>query len=497
MNTENRLIVISHRLPINVESTASGYEVHTSSGGLVTALDSVLRKYSGVWIGHVGQQATDEVARLIELASLNQSYQLHTVLLSPEEVSNFYHGFSNEIIWPLFHDLQSRCNFSPEYWSAYCTVNERFAETAVRFATHDSFVWVHDYHFTLLAQYLRRRNDSCGIGLFQHIPFPPPDIFEKLPWRRDILRGMLMYDVVGFQTQRDQNNFGNCLQALLPECTFTVSDDSLHVRFEDRSVRVKSFPISIDFHAFADVAAEPAVRARARQLRQEQQGRKIILGVDRLDYTKGIIERLRAYSYMLRTWPQMRRGVTMVQVVVPSRVDIPKYLELKEEVERLVGEINGEFSDVGWVPVHYLYRTMPREELIAHYVAADIALITPLKDGMNLVAKEYCASQVGNTGVLILSEFAGAAKELLDGALLVNPNDQQAVAHAIMRAAQMPVSECVARMQRLRRQLREHDVYDWAESFLEAGANPAQRRTCLMSARTSEGETRVAGCGNN
>lgn len=479
MNSESKLIVVSNRLPISVEHTPEGYQVSASSGGLVTALDSVLRKYSGVWIGYAGDESNSDVARMIELASLDHEYRIEPVPLTAEEIANFYYGFSNEIIWPLFHDLQSRCNFDPEYWSAYCAVNRRFAEAAARFASSDSFVWVHDYHFTLIGGELRKRAKSCGIGFFQHIPFPPPDIFEKLPWRKAILKGMLEYDVVGFQTERDRRNFLACVEAILPHAKVMERENGFHVHEGGRCARVAAFPVSIDFHEFADVAARDEVAARVRKLRQEQQGRKIILGADRLDYTKGIVERLRAFRHMLRNWPEMRRTVTLLQLVVPSRADIPKYRELKEEVERLVSEINGEFSDPGWVPVHYFYRNFDREDLIVHYRAADVALVTPLKDGMNLVSKEYCAAQVGETGVLVLSEFAGSSAQLRHGALLVNPNDQQAVAEALVKACEMPVTQRVWRMGQLRRHLRENDVYDWAESFLEAGRNLAIE-TCLL-----------------
>jgi len=485
MTGESPLVVVSNRLPVSIERTAEGYQVQTSSGGLVTALDSVLRKYDGVWIGYAGEENNAEVANAIEQASLNHDYRLQPVPLTADEIANFYCGFSNEIIWPLFHDLQSRCNFDPQYWSAYCSVNRHFAESAARFTADESFVWVHDYHFALLGGYLRQRRQNCSIGFFQHIPFPPPDIFEKLPWRTAILDGMLDYDVIGFQTERDQRNFLACVEAILPHTQTLQAGDEVHLHDGERCARVAAFPISIDFHEFADVAARDEVAAQVRKLRQEQQGRKIILGVDRLDYTKGIVERLRAYRHMLRNWPRMRRAVTLLQLVVPSRADIPKYAELKEEVERLVSEINGEFADPGWVPVHYFYRSYERQNLIVHYGAADIALVTPLKDGMNLVSKEYCAAQIGQTGVLILSEFAGSAAQLRDGALLVNPYDQEAVAQSLVAACEMPVTERTWRMGRLRRHLRDNDVYDWAESFLAAGRKLGLE-TCLHFETSSE-----------
>ncbi len=465
MTDNGKLLIVSNRLPITVEKVESEFKVQVSSGGLVTALDSVLRKRGGIWIGWAGSETTEELAKVIEQASLNHAYRLEAVPLTNGEIANFYLGFSNEIVWPLFHDLQSRCNFNPEYWSAYCKVNQRFAAVAAQFANSDDFVWVHDYHFTLVAKYLRERHYQGGIGFFQHIPFPPPDIFAKLPWRNEILEGMLSHDIVGFQTERDRLNFVACLRSLMPSVRIS-ENHAFHGR---QTSRITVFPISIDFRDFAEKAADPDVVAHAARIREEQRGRQIILGVDRLDYTKGIVERLRAYQHLLTHHPQLHRRITLIQVVVPSRADIPNYRELRQEVERLVSEINGKFSDSGWIPIVYLYRYLSREELVAHYRVADIALVTPLKDGMNLVAKEYCAAQVDHQGILILSEFAGAATELRCGALLVNPNDQQAVADALVAAARMPVGERKKRMQGLRTALRENDVYDWAEAFLESG----------------------------
>jgi trehalose 6-phosphate synthase len=469
MNT-NRLLVISNRLPVSVERTPEGLKVHASSGGLVTALDSVLRKNSGVWIGWSGVDADQETSRMLELASLDQPYRLEAVTLTRQEVEKFYLGFANEIIWPLFHDLQSRCNFDPEYWAAYREVNRRFAAAAAKFAANGDFVWVHDYHFTLVGKFLREQRPHCGIGFFQHIPFPPADIFAKLPWRIAILEGMLHHDVVGFQTERDRRNFIDCVRALLPHAHIVHEQGETHVHCAGRCSRIGVFPISIDFHEFAEVAAAPEVNSRVAEIRHEQNGRQIVLGVDRLDYTKGIIERLLGYRHLLRQAPEIRKRITLVQVVVPSRADIPKYQELKREVERMVSEINGEFSDTGWVPIHYLYRHLTRKELIAHYRAADVAFVTPLKDGMNLVAKEYCGAQVEHQGVLILSEFAGSAAELACGAIMVNPNDQHELANALLKACGMSPAERRNRMIRIRAVLRKNDVYGWSESFLRAGA---------------------------
>lgn len=489
MSTEPRLLVISNRLPITVERVGDGLKVQASSGGLVTALDSVLRKQGGVWMGWAGAGNNLDLANVLEEASRAHAYRLEAVPVSEEEAANFYQGFSNEIVWPLFHDLQSRCNFNPDYWSAYRRVNQRFANHAARSAKPGDFIWIHDYHFTLVAKYLRDRHCSNHIGFFQHIPFPPPDIFEKLPWRSQILEGMLSPDTVGFQTERDRRNFLACVRALLPAAQMT--DDE--VTYNGRTSRIATFPISVDFGHFANLAARPEVEQRTARIREEQAGRQLVLGVDRLDYTKGIIERLLAFRHFLARHPQMHRRITLVQVVVPSRADIPKYREMKEELERLISEINGKFSDAGWIPIIYLYRSLPREELVAYYRAADIALVTPLKDGMNLVAKEYCAAQVDHNGVLILSEFAGAAVELNCGALIVNPNDQQAVAAALLMAVRMPLGERKQRMQALRNSLRHNDVYGWAEMFLMAGLHTRQEKRLPFNSSSEQHLRQVAG----
>jgi trehalose 6-phosphate synthase len=316
-----------------------------------------------------------------------------------------------------------------------------------------------------------------------------PDIFEKLPWRTAILEGMLNHDIVGFQTERDRRNFVACVRALLPSAKIAADRISL----AGHTCHFSVFPISIDHQEFAQTSLQPNVVAHATRIKDEQSGRQLILGVDRLDYTKGIVERLLAFRHLLTNSPELHRAISLIQVVVPSRADIPKYRELKQEVERLVSEINGHFSDRGWIPIVYLYRHLSREELVAYYRAADIALVTPLKDGMNLVAKEYCASQVEHRGVLVLSEFAGAATELKCGALLVNPNDQQAIADALITAYRMSLGERKQRMQGLRTTLQHNDVFGWAESFLSAGREMLSkpRRPVITDVRTSL--TRAAG----
>jgi trehalose 6-phosphate synthase len=424
-----------------------------------------------VWIGWAGTTQSHEVESLLANASKRRPYALQAVTLSEEEVAKFYSGFANEIVWPLFHDMPSRCNFDSEYWETYQRVNRMFAEAAANAARPEDFIWVHDYHLMLSANYMREAGVQSRIGFFLHIPFPAPDVFEKLPWREQILRALLQFDVVGFQTDRDRNNFVSCLQRLLPEVQAQEAQPNLLLRSQQRATVVGTFPISIDFEEFAQHAARPEVAARAEEIRRDLLENILVLGVDRLDYTKGIPERLKSFSILLKRFPELHRQITLVQVVVPSREDIPNYQDLRREIELLVSQINGEFTQDGWVPIHYMHRSLGREELLAYYRAADIALITPLKDGMNLVAKEFCASQADERGVLIISEFAGAASELRHGALLVNPNDFAGVAQAIHQASQMTKEDKRNRMRLLREIVRDHSLSRWTRSFLQAVAS--------------------------
>ena len=473
MTSEKRLIFVSNRLPVTVAEGPGGPQLKPTSGGLVTALRPLLHARKGFWVGWTGTECKPEFETLFGQATY-ENERLIPVSLTEEERKNFYCGFSNEIVWPLFHDLQSRCNFDPAYWKTYVSVNEKFADAVARVATDDAIVWVHDYHLMLLGTMLRERGVSAKLGFFQHIPFPPADIFEKLPWRSEILRALFDFDVVGFQTSRDQKNFGGCVRRLLPEIELhRTTSDRMTAQLGDRTVAVGAFPIGIDFDEFSGQANLPDVRERAAEIRRDVAGCQIVLGVDRLDYTKGIPERLRAFQNLLEGHPELHRKIVLFQVVVPSREDIPKYQELKLDVERLVSQINGEFGRSAWVPVHYIHRHLERPELLALYRAADIALITPLKDGMNLVAKEFCAAQVGDEGVLILSEFAGAADQLRNGAILVNPYDIEKVAGALCAAFSMSPRQRKTQMRKLRRNIRRENVFRWCERFCADLEGPA------------------------
>lgn len=459
------MILVSNRLPTTVESGPDGPVLKPSSGGLVTALRPVFKERKGYWIGWLGEAYGDDVDRLLKESGDESSCHLVSVSLTPAERRGFYTGFSNEIVWPLFHDLQSRCNFDPTYWKAYVSVNRKFADAAARVGSPDSIYWVHDYHLMLVGEFLRSHGIRSRLGFFLHIPFPPLDIFEKLPWRTQILRALFQYDVIGFQTPRDQRNFVGCVRRFLPDIEMQRVDEDVRARSDDRVTLIGSFPIGIDFDEFSSHAQQPEVAARVTEIRGDMRGRQIVLGVDRLDYTKGVPDRLRAIQHLLATYKNLRRQLVLVQIVVPSRENIPRYQELKLETETLISQINGQFGDPGWMPIHYIHRPVERSELIALYSAADIALITPLKDGMNLVSKEFCASQYDEHGVLVLSEFAGSAEQLRNGAVLVNPYDIGAVAEALNNAFRMEPAERTQRMHKMRRRVRNGDVFRWCDDF--------------------------------
>jgi alpha,alpha-trehalose-phosphate synthase [UDP-forming] len=469
------LIIVSNRLPIVIRKDGDELSVQPGSGGLVTALAPVLRNRGGIWIGWPGtyDNGNPRIDVLIDEAKNMAGFSFHPVRLTQEEVELYYYGFSNESIWPLFHDLQSRCRFDQGYWDAYEQVNRKFAEVVVHHASAEDYIWVHDYQLMLAGSELRRLGISSRLGFFLHIPFPTPDIFVKLPWRFQILKGLLEFDLIGFQTLRDRRNFVQCVKALIDDVEVETLATLSLLHVGSRTIRVGSFPISIDVADFVKRASSPEVERAARAIQSNLPHRTLILGVDRLDYTKGLPERLEAFRLFLRQHPDLHGKVTFIQIVVPSRVYIPKYQDLKTEVERLVGEINGEFSHSGWTPIIYMFRHLNRRELLAYYRASGIALLTPIKDGMNLVAKEYCTTCIDDDGVLILREFAGSAAQLQRYAILVNPYDLNQVADAIYRAMTMPDDERRKRMRNMRRSIRRQDVFWWLESFLSGASAKA------------------------
>lgn len=450
--------------------TDGSWDVTPSSGGLVTAMTPILRQRGGLWIGWPGVDSTNgsEIRQPLDELAKKTGYALEPVPLTSEEHDAYYLGFSNEILWPLFHDLQSRANFEGSYWDAYQDVNAKFAQAIANVAEPDDMVWIHDYHLMLVAKDLKKLGYRGRMEFFLHTPFPPADIFAKLPWRSEILESLLEHDAVGFQAERDRENYLQCVAHFVPDAVVTDDDGLSIVRTENREACVGAFPISIDYGHFEEMAGTESAELEVRRLWQRFQGRHLILGVDRLDYTKGIPHRLRAFGHLLEQHPELHGKVTLLQLVVPSRDIIPEYVNLKSEIDQLVGEINGAYTRAGWVPIHYMFRSLPQAELVALYRLADTMLVTPLKDGMNLVAKEYCAANLEGRGCLILSEFAGAAEQMHEFALMVNPYDTAGMAEAIDQAYHMQEDERRMRMSALREGVRREDIFWWVDAFMQA-----------------------------
>ncbi|GAA2605078.1 trehalose-6-phosphate synthase [Dactylosporangium fulvum] len=458
-------VVVANRLPLDRTTDERGEQCWTRSpGGLVSALEPIARSAGGAWVGWTG--SPDDATEPFEADGV----YLRTVPLSGEEVDRYYEGQSNSTIWPLFHHAVEQPTHRREWRVAYEAVNRRFAEAAAEVADDGATVWVHDYQLLRLPQLLRDLRPDLRIGFFLHIPFPPVELFMQLPRRAELLRGLLGADLVGFQQPLAAQNFLRLTAELLG-----LQPHGEQVEHQGRTVTARAFPISIDVSEIDQMAADPEVQAEARQLRRELGGdRRLVLGVDRLDYTKGIEQRIEAYGELLADGTVSNDEAVLVQVATPSRQRVAQYQQLRERVEREVGRINGQFGDVGRVPVQYLFQSRSREELVALYLAADVMLVTPLRDGMNLVAKEYVAARRDEGGALVLSEFTGAADEL-HGAFLINPYDVEELKRGISTAMRADPEELTGRMRRMREQVREHDVDHWAQAFLRALGRPALR----------------------
>ncbi len=460
-------VVVANRLPVDLDDSVPGERRwKRSPGGLVTALEPVLRSNDGAWVGWTGVPDVD-VEPFTE-----DGLTLHPVRLSADEVRDYYEGFSNGTLWPLYHDVVATPEYHRHWWNSYVEINRRFAEATAATAAQGARVWVQDYQLQLVPKMLRELRPDLVIGFFLHIPFPPVELFMQLPWRTEIVEGLLGADLIGFHLPGGAQNFLYLARRLAGQ---TVSRASVGVRSRpgtvevgDRTVGVGAFPISIDAGQLSDIAARPEVIARAAEMRAELGNpSKIILGVDRLDYTKGIDIRLYALHELLDEGRVDADHTVMIQLATPSREKVGLYIRMREEIEQEVSRINGEHAKMGHPAVHYLHQPVPREELVAYFLAADVMLVTPLRDGMNLVAKEYPACRADLGGALVLSEFAGAAAEL-KGAYLVNPHDLDGVKDAILAALGQDPEEGRKRMRGLRKQVLTHDVDRWARSFLDA-----------------------------
>jgi len=454
--------VVSNRAPVELVRQHDGPRFVRTVGGLAGAMDDALRAHDGTWVAWVGSSVAGELRP--ERTGL--AYPIHGVPLKEQEVRSYYNGLANQVLWPLCHTFPSRFRMERSWWPAYQRVNERFAATVAAIARPDDLVWIHDFHLCLVPGQLRAAKTRARLGVFWHVPFPPPSVFGILPWRADCLGGLLGADLVAFQTPDDARNFLDGVRQFLD---LPVRNDPPRVCLPGRDVGVLSLPIGIDYAGFRRTAADPAVGARAARIRRALGADVVLLGVDRLDYTKGIVERLEGYERFLERHPEWRRRVTFIQITVPSRDRVPDYGQMKRAIDEQVGRISGRFTHEGPPPLLYRYTSLGREQLVAYYSAADVAVVTPLRDGMNLVAKEYvaCRAAAANRdGVLVLSEFAGAAQELHE-AIHVNPYDPESIRRGLEIAVTMSADERRRRLRLLDRRIASHDLDWWTRLFLE------------------------------
>ncbi|PRY69014.1 trehalose 6-phosphate synthase [Glaciihabitans tibetensis] len=479
-------LVLSNRLPVDRVVGPDGESSwQHSPGGLVTALEPVMRAADGAWVGWAGQPDLD----LDPFES--DGIHIVPVPLSALEVENYYEGFSNDTLWPLYHDVIAPPTYHREWWDSYVLVNQRFADAAIASSAPGAVVWVQDYQLQLVPKMLRAARPDLTIGFFNHIPFPPYGIYSQLPWRTQIIEGLLGADVIGFQRTADAGNFARAVRRLLG---YTTKTTNIEVPGENpRTVIAKSFPISIDSMSFEELARQPEIQARAEEIREGLGNPKtIMLGVDRLDYTKGIAHRLKAFGELLADGRLDVEDVTMVQVASPSRERVQAYMQLRDEIELTVGRINGDYATISHTAISYHHHGYPREEMVALYLAADVMLVTALRDGMNLVAKEYVATRFDESGVLVLSEFTGASDELKKS-LQINPHDIDGVKDAIVQAIAMPRVEQRKRMRAMRKQVLSNDVAHWSINFLtalnRAAASQRERDTAAEAPTPGLGTT--------
>ncbi|MEQ9620118.1 MAG: bifunctional alpha,alpha-trehalose-phosphate synthase (UDP-forming)/trehalose-phosphatase [Deltaproteobacteria bacterium] len=480
----SKLIIVSNRLPVTVKKSRGKFKFQPSVGGLVTGIGSLDMGKEQIWAGwpgitFSGYKSKVDTKKLREML-VAESY--YPVLLSKNDIENYYHGFCNEIIWPLFHYFVQYAIYEKKFWESYRKVNETFSNAVLEVAGNDDVIWIHDYHLMMLPDLIRKRLPGAKIGFFLHIPFPSSEIFRLIPWCGEILKGLLGADLIGFHTFDYARHFLESVRRVLGY-EHTLGQLTLG----DHAVRVDTFPMGIDFEKFSSAPEDPEVQAIISRLRDDiKEDYKVILSIDRLDYTKGIPERLRAFDLFLKKYPKYSGKVIFIVVAVPSRTEVKHYQQLKSEVDNLTGKINGQHGKIGWVPIWYMYRSFDFNDLSALYSIADILFLTPLRDGMNLVAKEYVAARTNEDGVLILGEMAGTAKELGE-AVIINPNDLEGTADSLNTALTMPVGEQRRRMKSMRVRLKRYDVKRWAHDFMERMKQIKAVQSHLVSKGLSSG----------
>jgi trehalose 6-phosphate synthase/phosphatase len=488
---QKRIIIVSNRLPFTVRQESGDLKFIPSVGGLATGMSSYLEylRYHPalstdyLWVGWPGSTIPPEEKRNIQSRSLSE-FNSVPVFLSEEEIEKFYQGFCNKTIWPLFHYFPAYTNYDDDQWEHYIEVNRSFCRTLLEILGPDDTLWIHDYHLMLLPAMIREQWPSATIGFFLHIPFPNYEIFRLLPrkWRKRILEGLLGADLIGFHTNDYRQDFLRCVLRVLGH-----GADIGEIIVGSRVVKAETFPMGIDFEKYHGGACNEKIRLEKEEIQDELRDAKLVLSIDRLDYSKGIVNRLEGFQMFLEAWPQWRGKVVLLLIVVPSRIDVEHYELMKNEIERLVGMINGRFGSPSWTPIIYMFKALTFAPLVAMYSASHVALVTPLRDGMNLIAKEYVAAREDKTGVLILSEMAGSSKELLE-AVIINPNDRHEIAEAIAEALEMPVEEQIRRNAIMQERLMRYDVVRWAADFTEELMNTEQERNKYITKVLSPGE---------
>ncbi len=454
-----KTIIVSNRLPVKIIHEDDSFYYMPSEGGLATGLSSIYKEGNNLWVGWPGQSIKKEEDK-IQITSDLKNENMFPVFLSKKLIQDFYEGFSNDTIWPIFHYFLQYANFDHKLFEAYVEANKVFCNAVLEVAEEQDTIWVHDYQLLLLPQMIRKKLPSIGIGFFQHIPFPSYEVFRMIPWRKKLLRGMLGADLIGFHTYDDMRHFLSSVSRLVG-----IPNSRGRIETGNRIIEVDSFPMGIDYNKYAMTAASPKTIDKEVKFRSSLGNQKLIMSVDRLDYSKGLPMRLKAFEQFLIEYPEWQEKVSLIMVVVPSRDNVPQYRDLKEEVDLLVGRINGKFGKLNWTPVHYFYRSFQLESLSAFYRMAHVALVTPMRDGMNLVSKEYIASKLDKTGVLVLSEMAGASKELSD-AILINPNNSEQMVEAIYKALTMPEEEQILHISIMQETLKRYNINHWVSMFM-------------------------------
>jgi len=477
-----RTLIVSNRLPTKVLRNEEGLTFQPSEGGLATGLGSIYRQGDNLWIGWPGLFVHDEAEEDHIREELRED-NMAPVFLTEAEIRDFYEGFSNSTLWPTFHYFSEFAEYEQTHWEAYVQVNQKFCEAVLAHAGPEDTIWVHDYQLLLLPEMLRKARPEASIGFFLHIPFPSQELIRVLPWRTELLRGMLGADLIGFHTFGYMRHFLSAVTHLLG-----YPAQNGQIETPNRSVRVDAFPMGIDYERYAKAAASSEAEHHQAEYREALRDTRVILSIDRLDYTKGIAQRLRAFDQLLQRYPEWRGQVSLIMLVVPSRDQVAQYASLKEEIDELVGRINAQYRTISWNPILYFYRSLPLEELAALYRLAEVALVTPMRDGMNLVAKEYVASRLDQRGVLILSERAGAARELSD-ALIINPTDVGQLVDAMHEALVMPEEEQVTRMSAMQTLVKRYNVFSWTKLFMNQLAYTKMKQHTLATEKLDAAAT--------